>query len=1800
MNYKACWTLLVAICLMGLAACTAGDRTALAGSSTEAIAAAGGTPQSHAISGAFASPLVVAVTNNGAPVGGVTVTFTAPTTGASGTFADTGTNTTTATTNASGFATSTVFIANGVVGAYTVTASAPSAQSGVTFNLSNTSAAPAAVIATSGTPQSTNPLSPFPSPLVATVVDAGQNPVQNAVVTFQAPATGASGIFPSAAGNTTATAITNASGVASLPFFANASSGSYIVTATVAGVTAPANFNLTNLGGAAATITATSGTPQSTLISTAFPLPLVATVTDSNSNPVSGVAVTFTAPTTPASGTFVNGATETDTTDANGRATSSAFTANATAGGPYIVTATAAGVTTPASFSLTNTSTVVTSKTYVFYLSGEESPSTFPYGLAGAVQIDSTGRVIAGEQDYNDGSGVPSNDTITGGTLSVSSTTGQGTLTLVTNNLNRGVQGTETLRVQFVNASHALIIQFDGTATSSGSMDVQTLPATLSGGYAFSLAGMDASSPQGPVGFGGVFTISGTTLTGNFDTNDNGIPALNASLSGTLTPVDLYGRGTISTNSIYSSGGTPVVFSYYVVGPEVLRIIDVDTTDSAIGSAFGQGVNATAATNASLQSSVFGIAGDLPFVSIAYATAGMFSTNASAGTFSGIGDDNEIYNQNYAPEATISGTYNIASNGYGSLTFTGGFGNINTLGIYLTDPNLNLSDPNNTTPGLGGGAIAVDMDGNVQVCGGIGVLIPQTAPSSSSFAGTYAFGAQGFNVSPPNPTGEFDFAGVGSVTNLSLSGTGFLADPFLIFGAQPTNTPVQFSGTAVPDTINPNPGRYTMSPLQLTLGINPALNVVVYQANGGQLLWLDTDSTTEFLGSLQQQGSLAGIPGTNVLTETITATSGTGQSAPINTAFAAPLVATVTTGGSPTSGVAVTFTVTASGAGAGGTFTGSSSTATVTTNASGVATSPTFTANGIAGSYTVTAAAAGVPTPVSFSLTNTAVAVETITATSGTPQSAVVSTAFAAPLVATVMTGSSPTSGVVVTFSAPPTTGASGTFAGGINTATTNALGVATSPVFTANATAGSYAVTAAAPGVLTSASFSLTNTAAAVETITATSGTPQSATVSTAFAAPLVATVMNGSSPASGVLVTFTPPTTGASGTFAGGINTATTDALGVATSPVFTANATAGTYAVTAAAPGVLTSASFGLTNTAVAVETITATSGTAQSATVSTAFALPLVATVTTGGTGTSGVVVTFTAPASGASGTFTGGSRTATATTNASGIATSPTFTANGTAGGPYTVAATVAGVATPADFSLTNTPAVVTSKTYVFYLSGEELSTFSYGLAGAVQIDSTGKVITGEQDYNDGAGVVSSDTITDGTLSVDPTTGQGTLTLVRVQGTEKLGVQFVNANHALIIQFDGTATSSGSLDLQTLPATLSGGYAFTLAGLDPTQLPVALGGLFTISGTTLTGSLDTNDNGAVALNASLSGTLTTVDALGRGTITTNSIYSTPVSLNYYVVGPKVLRIIDVDTSTNDSAIGSAFGQGVNASGATNASLGSSVFGIMGDAVNPSTFPEFGVVGMFSTNPSAGTFSGVADDNELFLQGEFPASSISGSYTIASNGYGSLTIPSGSLGSISALGVYMTDPTLNLLDPNNTSGLGGALLADMDANSGLAGGIGLVLPQTAPSSSSFTGPYAFGGQDFYINGTAEFDFVGLGTVTGTAPNLSFSGTGLVSDPFLTLGAQPTNPGVPFSGNPVPDGSNPGRYTMSPLQLTVGVNPALNVVIYQASGGQLLWLNNDPGSVFLGTLQQQGSLTGLPAARRALAKASVKRYK
>src|SRR5262249_48789336 len=99
------------------------------------------------------------------------------------------------------------------------------------------------------------------------------------------------------------------------------------------------------------TIAATSGTPQSALITTAFASPLVATVSSAFGEPVAGGVVTFTAPASGPSATLSGGGNA--VINAGGQASISA-TANAIAGGPYNVNATASGIASPASFGLTN------------------------------------------------------------------------------------------------------------------------------------------------------------------------------------------------------------------------------------------------------------------------------------------------------------------------------------------------------------------------------------------------------------------------------------------------------------------------------------------------------------------------------------------------------------------------------------------------------------------------------------------------------------------------------------------------------------------------------------------------------------------------------------------------------------------------------------------------------------------------------------------------------------------------------------------------------------------------------------------------------------------------------------------------------------------------------------------------------------------------------------------------------------------------------------------------------------------------------------------------------------------------------------------------------------------------------------------------------------------------------------------------------------------------------------------------------------------------------------------------------
>jgi hypothetical protein len=237
--------------------------------------------RSASVTSRYPQPLQVKVLDAGGnPVAGATVTFTlgSATAGtcdtsaaASASFAAAGTQAT-ATTNSGGLATSSAFTANTAAGSFTATASISSGGGNgtesagktgdpsitpVSFSLVNLAGKPAKIAPGVGSTQSTLTGAAFPIRLAVTVTDADKNPVPSTLVTFSAPATGASGGFTLHTRGShhhrahvsyaqTVAVKTGACGIAvAPPFTASRRPGGYVVKAS-AKPARPAAFALVN------------------------------------------------------------------------------------------------------------------------------------------------------------------------------------------------------------------------------------------------------------------------------------------------------------------------------------------------------------------------------------------------------------------------------------------------------------------------------------------------------------------------------------------------------------------------------------------------------------------------------------------------------------------------------------------------------------------------------------------------------------------------------------------------------------------------------------------------------------------------------------------------------------------------------------------------------------------------------------------------------------------------------------------------------------------------------------------------------------------------------------------------------------------------------------------------------------------------------------------------------------------------------------------------------------------------------------------------------------------------------------------------------------------------------------------------------------------------------------------------------------------------------------------------------------------------------------------------------------------
>jgi hypothetical protein len=637
-------------------------------------------------------------------------------------------------------------------------------------------------------------------------------------------------------------------------------------------------------------ITATSGSGQTATVGEAFTNMLIATVT-SNGTAASGVTVTFT-PVTGSAGQSCTPSATTVATASDGTA-SITCTANSVPGA-YAVTAGAAGATATASFTESNTAQKKAPIVFVFYVNGLEGNPKFPpglgpvyYAVAGAVGFDLSGKILGGEQDYNDGNGFTSPgepttpDVInpTGSSMTVDMTTGTGTLVLdvSASNPNVGVKGIETFAVQFINASHALITQFDKSATSSGSFDLQTATSGVGGNFAFTLSGLDTTD-EATVAYGGVFSDTSGSIHGMYDENDFGKVLVGNTLTATDNGIgaDVYGRSSITGFTDPNNGNAPISLVYYIVGPEVLRIIDVDDLDALVGSAYGQG-SATSFDSTALSTDVFGILDnteDAKFAAAGQLVAAGTAVGRFSATFRGEGDDDEGGTvMATGTPGGVAGNYSFSNTvlGYGSMKDITGLGSIHTLGLYATDPKLNLLDPNNTTAANLGAALVLDLDDFAQ---GTGIVVPQgtIASDGSDLNNSYGFGAQAYTVGtwPTNNVGwEYDFVGQGTFASLVFTtGTGGpptpadISDPFAYFvtGTPDEYTAVPIAGTAAaPDAAGryafPSATPFAVGPVGGADGPTVDFTVIMYEAGPGLVFSIEEDTSSEWLGTFQEKSA---------------------------------------------------------------------------------------------------------------------------------------------------------------------------------------------------------------------------------------------------------------------------------------------------------------------------------------------------------------------------------------------------------------------------------------------------------------------------------------------------------------------------------------------------------------------------------------------------------------------------------------------------------------------------------------------------------------------------------------------------------------------------------------------------------------------------------------------------------------------------------------------------------------------------------------------------------------------------------
>src|SRR5882762_945019 len=468
-------------------------------------------------------------------------------------------------------------------------------------------------------------------------------------------------------------------------------------------------------------------------------------------------------------------------------------------------------------------------------------------------------------------------------------------------------------------------------------------------------------------------------------------------------------------------------------------------------------------------------------------------------------------------------------------------------------------------------------------------------------------------------------------------------------------------------------------------------------------------------------------------------------------------------------------------------------------------------------------------------------------------------------------------------------------------------------------------------------------------------------------------------------------------------------------------------------------------------------------------------------------------------------------------------------------------------------------------------------------AASIAADGKGNITGGVEELTAPGFFDLVDVISDGTYSIDAN-GHGTMRIHTVN-FETLVFSFVltSASHALIIEVDGDP-ASGTMDLQQsagasfTAAQISGNYSFAMDGVDNSGAlkHMSLGGSFAADGigTLTAGTLDIN-NGATFSTSSFTGSFTAPYTKRLATMH----LSAETTFVYYIVSSKALRVFEGDNPTNISFVGgSAYAQG--SAGSTNTALsGKFVYQHHGWSSPGRTV----AAGQFSADGMGKVTGGVSDSNSGGSPTTvFTGKPVTGMYMISGSPSGNLNLTDAA--GTSTFNVYLVDPALNILDPGNSSGGGGAFLLHTDAS---ITGTGMLIPQVISGSPAISPNHG-------LNLVNSVDTVNVATVNEVhlvgrlASDGAANFTGTTDYGQNSSNTQIVVKGNPLSGTFAADSVNVGHFTGT---FTLGTDPAIalfpfispavstfQVSYYQASSSQALVIQTDTSADAWGYLLKQ----------------------